>query len=190
MYTKIAKLTLSHERGGAVVEGIHLLHALTVRIRAHVKLSAPVAALEETHSVVQRAKSNGETKDTAISKGGSAYFVAAFRTLLCDAPATIFPLFGHFPEPQQPVCRPNSFGHLTGFLGWEGRIIPPTPRATFRESHIGRAGTAIDRRCCSATFGLCLAARRGAFSEACCSERRQAAMTTPRQNETDECQVL
>jgi len=41
MYTKIAKLTLSHERGGAVVEGIHLLHALAVGVGAHKKLCGP-----------------------------------------------------------------------------------------------------------------------------------------------------
>jgi len=52
---RVWMLTLSHEGGGAVVEGVHLLRALAVGVGAHVKLSRP-AALEETHPARERGR--------------------------------------------------------------------------------------------------------------------------------------
>ena len=50
--------TLSDEASGAVVQGVHLLHALTVRVGAHVQLSF-TATLEETHTAGTECKSQG-----------------------------------------------------------------------------------------------------------------------------------
>ena len=50
--------TLSDEASRAVVQGVHLLHALTVRVGAHVQLSF-TATLEETHTAWTEGKSQG-----------------------------------------------------------------------------------------------------------------------------------
>jgi hypothetical protein len=50
--------TLSDEASGAVVQGVHLLHALTVRVGAHVQLSF-TATLEETHTAGTEGESQG-----------------------------------------------------------------------------------------------------------------------------------
>ena len=63
----VLDLALSHEGRGAVVEGVHLLHALAVRVGAHVKLLRP-ATLEETHAASRRGKEGGEGRGRGRKK--------------------------------------------------------------------------------------------------------------------------